>query len=84
MSLGILGVSSNIVSPKRTEHPNHWYTPTKTPDELRKEHVDKYMKQQEEKSKAKPIEERNLGDWFNVGMSYVKKFVESAEQTRKY
>lgn len=84
MSLGIIGVSSNIISPKRTEHPNHWHTPTKNPNDVMKEEADKFIKKQEEKSKAKPAGERNLGDWLNVGMSYVKKFVELGEQSKKY
>lgn len=84
MSLGIVGVSSNIISPKKTEQQNHWYTPTKNPNDVMKEQADKFIKKQEEKSKEKPAEERNIGDWINVASSYVRKFVEFGEQTRKY
>ncbi|MBR1942414.1 hypothetical protein IJ843_01610 [bacterium] len=87
MSLGIIGglnSSAGIVSPNKTEHPNHWYTPTKNPNEIMKQEADKFIKKQEEKSKSKPAEERNVGDWINVASSYVRKFVNIAENSKKY
>lgn len=85
MSLGVIGaVSSNIVSPKRTEHPNHWTTQTKNPNEVMKEQADKFIRKQEEKSMEKPANERGIGDWINVASSYVRKFVEFGESAKKY
>lgn len=86
MSLGLIsGLNVSGFAPaKRAEVPNHWTTPTKSPNEVMKDQADKFIRKQEEKSQNKPAEERSVGDWLNVGMSFVKKFMEIGEKAKKY
>lgn len=84
MSFGIVGITSNIISPNRPKTPNHWTTKTKSPQEIMKEESDRFIRQKEEKSKEKPAKERDIFDWFNVAMSGFRKMTELAEQSKKY
>ncbi len=85
MLLGAVnGLTSNIVSPDRPKTPNHWTHTHKNPYDVMKEESDKFIKQREEESKAKPASERNIGDWFNVAMSGFRKFVEIGKNSVIY
>ena len=86
MSFGILNVGSNIVSSSKLEWKSGGICPKPmpNPNEIMKEQADKFIKKQEEKSLNKSAEDRNIGDWINVASSYVRKFVNFAENTKKY
>ena len=83
-----LGISSVSFAPKKN---CEWKPggicpkPLPNPNDVMKDRFEKQIERHEAESKAKPKEERTLGDWFNVANSFIRKtFDTMKESSTKY